>query len=158
MVFSARKSRDKNYEKIRTNTQHNTWFHPQYLSTSLCRTSIANDALYQLSYCPETDGKNPRACLKIRKCRVAGDFSPDQRRSGEKETQSLLWARARKAVWQRYLLGQSPLRGFSLAGALPSNLSCSRTTFPNFQTGSKSTRRSPQGNPSGLTRMKPRDK
>jgi len=52
-------------------------------------------------------GGNPRSRL----------VPPDQLRPDEKETQPFR-ARAIKAVWQRYLLGQSPLRGFSLAGCL----------------------------------------
>jgi len=43
-----------------------------------------------------------------------------------------LRARARDAVWLRSLLGQSPLRGFSLAGAWPSRHPLFSRGIPQF--------------------------
>ena len=73
-----------------------------------------------------------RDCLKPGESRVGGDFSVGQEGGvrqypcglvasdptlAKGKSQPTLWARAREAVWLRSLLGQSPLRGFSLAGA-----------------------------------------
>ena len=90
-----------------------------------------------------------RDCLKIRECRIAGDFSTGQGEravaiptaglsrpinAGQSEKTRNPSGESKKGRLAALPARSKPARGFSLPGALPPGLSCSRATFPNFQT------------------------